>query len=42
MYIRQEAVLSSQIDGTQASLTDVLRFEAGGHEQIGSHTDGEL
>jgi Fic family protein len=29
MYVRQEAVLSSQIEGTQASLTDVLKFEAG-------------
>lgn len=29
MYVRQEAVLSSQIEGTQASLTDVLQFEAG-------------
>lgn len=29
MYVRQEAVLSAQIEGTQASLTDVLQFEAG-------------
>jgi Fic family protein len=29
MYVRQEAILSSQIEGTQASLTDVLKFEAG-------------
>lgn len=29
MYVRREAVLSSQIEGTQASLTDVLVFEAG-------------
>ena len=28
MYVRQEAVLSSQIEGTQASLTDVLQYEA--------------
>lgn len=28
MYIRKEAVLSSQIEGTQASLTDVLDAEA--------------
>jgi Fic family protein len=27
MYVRREAVLSSQIEGTQASLTDVLQFE---------------
>jgi len=32
MYVRQEAVLSSQIEGTQASLTDVLQFEAGGED----------
>lgn len=29
MYVRQEAVLSSQIEGTQSSLADVLAFEAG-------------
>jgi Fic family protein len=36
MYVRQEAVLSSQIEGTQASLTDVLQFEAGlqGEERL--------
>lgn len=28
MYVRKEAVLSSQIEGTQASLVDVLQFEA--------------
>ncbi len=28
MYVRREAVLSSQIEGTQASLMDVLEFEA--------------
>jgi len=28
MYVRQEALLSSQIEGTQASLLDVLEFEA--------------
>jgi Fic family protein len=28
MYIKQEAVLSSQIEGTQASLIDVLEFES--------------
>ncbi len=28
MYIRKEAVLSSQIEGTQASLIDVLEFES--------------
>lgn len=29
MYVRQEAVYSSQIEGTQSSLEDVLEFEAG-------------
>lgn len=29
MYVKKEAVLSSQIEGTQASLVDVLKFEAG-------------
>jgi Fic family protein len=33
MYVRQEAVLSSQIEGTQASLTDVLRFEASDEDE---------
>lgn len=28
MYVRKEAVFSSQIEGTQASLTDLLEFEA--------------
>lgn len=34
MYVRQEAVLSSQIEGTQSSLDDVLSFELdpGGQE----------
>ena len=27
MYIRKEAVLSSQIEGTQSSLSDLLQFE---------------
>src|SRR4051812_46450525 len=27
MYVRHEAVLSSQIEGTQSSLDDVLQFE---------------
>jgi Fic family protein len=29
MYVRKEAVLSSQIEGTQSTLSDLLRFEAG-------------
>ncbi|MBI2941998.1 MAG: Fic family protein [Chloroflexi bacterium] len=28
MFVRQEAVLSSQIEGTQASLVDILEYEA--------------
>ena len=28
MYIRKEALLSSQIEGTQSSLSDLLLFEA--------------
>jgi len=32
MYVRKEAVLSSQIEGTQATLMDVLEFEAKGLE----------
>jgi Fic family protein len=30
MYVRHEAVLSSQIEGTQSTLEDVLEFEAAG------------
>ena len=33
MYVRQEAVLSSQIEGTQSSLDDVLAFELDPHGQ---------
>jgi Fic family protein len=29
MYVRKEAVLSSQIKGSQSTLADLLRFEAG-------------
>lgn len=32
-FVRREAVLSSRIEGTQASLSDLLRFEAGGGER---------
>lgn len=36
MYVRQEAVLSSQIEGTQSTLEDVLQFEidASGEPQV--------
>lgn len=33
MYVRQEAVLSSQIEGTQSTLEDVLEFEAGATDE---------
>jgi len=33
MYVQKEAVLSSQIEGTQASLIDVLGQEDGNHEK---------
>jgi Fic family protein len=36
MYVKQEAVLSSQIEGTQASLTDVVQFEAEEGEEAGN------
>jgi Fic family protein len=43
MYVRREAVLSSQIEGTQASLTDVLRFEVGGDDVVARVPDvGEV
>lgn len=34
MYVRQEAVFSSQIEGTQSTLEDVLEFEAGGASRV--------
>src|SRR6185503_13004739 len=37
MYVRKEAVLSSQIEGTQSSLSDLLLFEA--EEQPGVPRD---
>ena len=40
MYVRQEAVLSSQIEGTQSTLEDVLEFEAQGRS-IDNPTDVE-
>ncbi len=33
MYVRHEAVLSSQIEGTQSTLGDVLEFEAAGRRE---------
>ena len=32
MYVRKEAVLSSQIEGTRSTLTDLLQYEAAGAE----------
>jgi Fic family protein len=34
LYVRKEAVLSSQIEGTQSSLSDLLAFEAEGMENV--------
>lgn len=34
MYVRKEAVLSSQIEGTQSTLNDLLRFESGASEGV--------
>lgn len=34
MYIRKEAVLSSQIEGTQSSLSELLLFEIGGNPGV--------
>ena len=31
MYVRKEAILSSQIEGTQSTLSDLLRFETDAH-----------
>ena len=42
MYVRKEAVLSSQIEGTQASLTDVLEFEARAVEADHPHDVAEV
>lgn len=38
MYARQEAVLSSQIEGTQSTLSDLLRFESG-EDSLASASD---
>ena len=42
MYVRKEAVLSSQIEGTQASLTDVLEHEAARARRRGRSDVGEV
>ncbi|MCA9526602.1 MAG: Fic family protein, partial [Myxococcales bacterium] len=42
MYVRKEAVLSSQIEGTQASLIDVVEFEAGRSRPGGARDVAEV
>lgn len=42
MYVRKEAVLSSQIEGTQASLIDVLKFEAAAADPSRPQDVGEV
>lgn len=42
MYVRKEAVLSSQIEGTQASLIDVLEFESRALEPNNPKEVGEV
>ena len=42
MYVRQEAVLSSQIEGTQASLADLLEYEAAESEAERTVDLGEI
>ncbi len=42
MYVRKEAVLSSQIEGTQASLIDVLEFESQALEPNNPQDVGEV
>ena len=39
MYVRKEAVLSSQIEGTQATLEDILDFEATGKDSQNQDVD---
>jgi len=41
MYVKKEALLSSQIEGTQASLVDVLEFEAGGERALKGVNDAK-
>lgn len=42
MYVRKEAVLSSQIEGTQSSLSDLLLFEAEGAPGVPLDDVGEV
>lgn len=38
-FVRKEAVVSSQIEGTQATLVDLLNFEAGSSEELANDPD---
>src|ERR1700722_17246885 len=38
-FVRKEAVLSSQIEGTQATLVDLLRYEAGAESDLADKAD---
>lgn len=42
MYVRKEAVLSSQIEGTQSSLSDLLMFEAEEEAKVPIHDVEEV
>lgn len=42
MFVRQEAVLSSQIEGTQSTLQDILSFEADGSDKTRPGDVGEV
>ncbi len=41
-FVRKEAVLSSQIEGTQATLIDLLKFEAGDDPEAGAPADADV
>lgn len=41
-YIRKEAVLSSQIEGTQSTLAQLLMFESGAEEELAVDDVGEV
>lgn len=42
MYVRKEAVLSSQIEGTQSTLVDLLEYEAGAHPRTSTEDVTEV
>ena len=41
-YLRNEAILSSRIEGTRSTLTDLFGFELGEEEEAGSETDPDV